>query len=400
MFFLSRRRIKRITAALGEIEKGNLQQRINIYSKGALGQLSQVIDRTLCALTSQIDALKKEAAKSKAIFTNMVEGVIAVDKDGVILSLNPTVEKIFNIKKQDAEGRLFLEVIRNSDISEIISSVLKNGEPPLSRELALVLPVQKVFRINASAIFEGGILAGCVLVIHDITQMRRLERIRSDFVANVSHELKTPLTSIKGFVETLLEGAFEDKKNSREFLKVIQEHANRLDNLITDLLDLASLEERGFALNIQEVNVRELAEKVLMNFEAQLKKKDLEIRNELTQNLIIRADKDKMEQVFINLIDNAFKFNRHKGSIKIYAEEAPDNKIRITVKDTGAGIPSKDIPRIFERFYRVDKARSRNLGGTGLGLSIVKHIIELHGGSVGVESAEGLGSAFFFNLQR
>ena len=399
MFFLSRRHIKKITAVLEEIAKGNLQQRIHVYSKGTLGRLAQAIDRVLSGLTSQINVLNKEAIKGKAILTSMVEGVIAIDKDARILSLNPTAEKIFTIRKQDAEGRLFLEVIRNNDISEIISRVLKSGEP-LSSELNLILPVQKVFRINASAIFEDNTVTGCVLVIHDITQMRRLERVRSDFVANVSHELKTPLTSIKGFVETLLEGAIDDKKNNREFLRVIQEHTNRLENLINDLLDLASLEERGIALNTQEVNVKELADKVLAGFEGQLKKKEIEVGNELSGNLIIKADKDKIEQVWINLIDNAVKFNRPKGSIKIYAEETADNKIKFTVKDTGFGIPVKDIPRIFERFYRVDKARSRSLGGTGLGLSIVKHIIELHKGSVGVESAEGLGSEFFFTLPK
>jgi len=399
MFFLGRKYLRRIIAVLEEVEKGNLQQRISIYSKGALGRLAQVIDRVLSGLSFRINALNREAIQGKAILTSMVEGVIAIDKDARILSLNPTAREIFNIKEQDAEGRLFLEVIRNNDISEIIQRVLKNGEP-VSSELSLVLPVQKTFKINASAIFEESAVAGCVLVIHDITQTRRLERVRSDFVANVSHELKTPLTSIKGFVETLLEGAIDDKENNREFLRVIQEHTHRLENLINDLLDLASLEERGIALNTQEFNIKELADKVLADFEGQLKNKEIEAGNELPGNLIVKADKDRIEQVFTNLIDNAVKFNRSKGTIKIYAEETADSKIKFTVKDTGFGIPVKDIPRIFERFYRVDKARSRGLGGTGLGLSIVKHIIELHKGSVGVESAEGRGSEFFFILPK
>ena len=399
MFFLGRKHLRRIIAVLEEVEKGNLQQRISIYSKGALGRLAQVIDRVLSGLSFRINALNREAIQGKAILTSMVEGVIAIDKDARILSLNPTAREIFNIKEQDAEGRLFLEVIRNNDISEIIQRVLKNGEP-VSSELSLVLPVQKTFKINAAAIFEESAVAGCVLVIHDITQMRRLERVRSDFVANVSHELKTPLTSIKGFVETLLEGAIDDKENNREFLRVIQEHTHRLENLINDLLDLASLEERGIVLNTQEFNIKELVDKVLADFEGQLKNKEIEAGNELPGNLIVKADKDRIEQVFTNLIDNAVKFNRSKGTIKIYAEETADSKIKFTVKDTGFGIPVKDIPRIFERFYRVDKARSRGLGGTGLGLSIVKHIIELHKGSVGVESAEGRGSEFFFILPK
>jgi two-component system phosphate regulon sensor histidine kinase PhoR len=399
MFFLRAKYIRRITAVLEEIEKGNLQQRINIYSKGASGRLCQAIDRGISALSAQINVLRKEAAKGNAILTNMVEGVIAIGRDGRILSLNPTVEKVFNIKKQDAEGRMFLEAIRNNDISEIINRVLKSGEP-LAIELTLILPVQKVFRINASAIFEDNIISGCVLVIHDITQMRRLEKIRSDFVANVSHELKTPLTSIKGFVETLLEGAIDDKENNREFLRIIQEQAGRLDTLSRGLLDLASLEEQGIALKKERVNLKELADNTLIAFEAELKKKEIESGNEIADNLLVSVDKNKIEQVFTNLIDNAVKFNRQRGSIRIYAEETADNKIKVTVKDTGLGIPAKDLPRVFERFYRVDKARSRSLGGTGLGLSIVKHIIELHGGSIEAKSSEGIGSEFFFTLPK
>lgn len=384
---------------MGEIEKGDLRPRINIYTKDPLGRLAQSVDKALSALDRQISGLKKEALQAQAILSGMSEGVIAVDKDSRIVSFNPTAERIFDIKKQDAEGRMFLEVIRNNDISEIINTVL-NGGQSLSRELALVFPLQKIFKISASVIFESNSVSGCVLVIHDITQMRRLEKIRSDFVANVSHELKTPLTSIKGFVETLLEGAIDDKENNREFLRIIQEQAGRLDTLSNDLLDLASLEEQGIVLKKERVNLKELADKALIALEAELNKKEIEARIELADNLLVSADKNKIEQVFTNLIDNAVKFNRPRGSIRIYAEETPDNKIKVTVKDTGIGIPAKDIPRIFERFYRVDKARSRALGGTGLGLAIAKHIIELHKGIVGVESSEGIGSEFFFTLQK
>src|SRR3989338_519354 len=238
-FWSSRQKIRKIRAVLEEIEKGDIRPRINIYSQDSLGRLAQSIDKAVSALAGQISRLKKEALQAQAILAGMSEGVIAVGADSRILLVNPAAREIFDIRKQDAEGRLFLEAVRNNDLSEIISVVLKEGQP-LSRELTLVLPVQKVFKINASAIFEDDSVSGCVLVIHDITRTRRLEKVRSDFVANVSHELKTPLTSIKGFVETLLAGALEEKESSREFLKIIQEQANRLDALINDLLYFAS----------------------------------------------------------------------------------------------------------------------------------------------------------------
>jgi len=218
-------------------------------------------------------------------------------------------------------------------------------------------------------------------------------------VANVSHELKTPLTSIKGFVETLLGGALDDKENNRNFLKIIQDHAERLDSLVNDLLSLSHLESKEIMLKKTNFNLKQQVEGVISGFRSQLKKKNIEIKNELPADISVTADKNRLEQVVTNLIDNAIKFNKEKGFVRIFGEEI-NGKVKITVEDSGIGIPEKDIPRIFERFYRVDKARSRELGGTGLGLSIVKHIVELHSGSVGVESTEGFGSKFWFSLPK
>jgi two-component system phosphate regulon sensor histidine kinase PhoR len=259
--------------------------------------------------------------------------------------------------------------------------------------------VHRVFEVNATPIFDNSVVSGCLIVIHDITEIRRLETVRSDFVANVSHELKTPLTSIKGFVETLLEGALDDEGNNRNFLKIIQDHAERLNSLVEDLLSLSHLESKEIALDKSIFNLRQQLEKVILGFKSQLKNKDIDVKNESPIGISINADKDRIEQVLTNLIDNAIKFNKEKGSIRIYTQEEGD-KIKVFVEDSGIGIPGKDISRIFERFYRVDKARSRELGGTGLGLSIVKHIVELHSGSVGVKSTEGLGSKFWFILPK
>jgi two-component system phosphate regulon sensor histidine kinase PhoR len=305
---------------------------------------------------------------------------------------------MFSVIKNDVENKVFLEAIRNNDISEVINAVFKNGEF-ICRELNLVYPVQKIFQINASPIFEKDIVRGCLLVIHDITELKKLELVRSDFVANVSHELKTPLTSIKGFVETLLEGALDDKENNRRFLKIIQNHTERLNNLVNDLLSLSHLESKEIVLVKNNFNLCQQLEEVMAGFKSQLKRKNVDLKNELPADISVIADKDRIEQVFTNLIDNAIKFNQENGFIKIYGQNI-NGKIKIIIEDSGIGIATKDIPRIFERFYRVDKARSRQLGGTGLGLSIVKHIVELHGGSVGVESSEGFGSKFWFILPR
>ncbi len=215
--------------------------------------------------------------------------------------------------------------------------------------------------------------------------------MRRDFVANVSHELKTPLTSIKGFVETLLEGALEDKENNRNFLRIIQEHAERLDKLVNDLLSLSHLESKEIALDNKSFNLRQQLQEVIAGFNSQLRKRNIEIKNDLPEAIFVKADQDRIEQVFTNLIDNAVKFNKENGFVKVYAQEI-NGKIRVTVEDSGIGIPEKDIPRIFERFYRVDQARSRQMGGTGLGLAIVKHIMNIHGGTVTVESEVGKGS--------
>lgn len=360
-------------------------------------RIKELID-DLNQLREKIVKLQKENSQVQGILDSMVEGVIAVDRGTKILAINPTIEKLFNVSQDEAKGRFFLEVIRNNDIAEIINTIL-NSKESISRELALIWPIQRTFQINASPILEKNTVSGCLMVLHDITEIRKLETMRRDFVANVSHELKTPLTSIKGFVETLLEGALEDKENSRHFLKIIQEHAERLNSLINDLLDLSAIESEETQLEAEEFKLKELADKVLSSFKAQLKNRTIEAKNNLDGNLFVKADKARIEQVFTNLLDNAIKFNKDKGFIRIYSQDLPD-KIKIIVEDSGIGIPQKDIPRIFERFYRVDKARSRELGGTGLGLSIVKHIVGLHRGTVGVESTEGLGSKFFFTLPK
>jgi two-component system phosphate regulon sensor histidine kinase PhoR len=390
--------INKIIHISRRFSNGDFSHKILLDSKNEIGELADTLNRMADSLEDKIKKVEIKNQQLKAILESMVEGIIVTDEFGHIISLNPTVKKIFNISEQNIEGKLFLEIIRNNDILDIVNHVLKKGKFK-SCELSLVWPVQKIFEINATPIFGQDSVNGCLLVIHDITEIRRLETMRRDFVANVSHELKTPLTSIKGFVETLLEGALEDKENSRHFLQIIQGHTNRLDNLVNDLLDLSHLESQEIKVEKEKVNLKALTNDILASFRSQFKKRSIQASNDLSSDVFLTANKDKIGQVLSNLIDNAIKFNRENGFIKIYSQDQED-KIKIVVEDSGIGIPVKDIPRIFERFYRVDKARSRELGGTGLGLSIVKHIVELHGGRVGVESTEGLGAKFWFTLPK
>jgi two-component system phosphate regulon sensor histidine kinase PhoR len=390
--------INRMIQISRRFSEGDFSRRIIQSPQNEIGELARTLNKMAQDLENKIKEIENQNQKLAAIFNSMVEGVIVVDKTGRIVSINQTIEKIFGILKGNVEGAIFLEAIRNNDIAEIINAVLKKGEPK-SCEMALIYPIHKIFEVSVLPIFDNGVIAGCLVAIHDITEIRRLETIRRDFVANVSHELKTPLTSIKGFIETLLEGALDDKENNRNFLNIIQKHAERLNNLVEDLLSLANLESKEAVLKREIFNLQQQLEKIISGFESQLKKKSIVMKNELAAGISVYADKDRIEQVFTNLIDNAIKFNKENGIIRIYAKEL-NKEIKVFVEDSGIGIPEKDIARIFERFYRVDKARSRELGGTGLGLSIVKHIVELHQGSVGVESTEGLGSTFWFSLPK
>ena len=392
------RPINRMIRVSRKFCEGDFSRRVLQSSKDEIGELAATLNKMAQGLEDKVREIKMQNQKLAAIFSSMIEGIIVVDKKSCIISVNPTIEKIFGVSKREVEGKVFLEAIRNNDISEVIGSVLKKSRP-LSVEINLLLPVRKTFKVNAAPIFDDNAVIGCLVVIHDITQIRKLETMRSDFVANVSHELKTPLTSIKGFVETLLEGALDDKENNRNFLKIIHDHAERLNNLVDDLLSLSYLESKEIVLDKKSFDLRQQVDEVISGFKSQLKKMNIEIKNELPVGFSVSADKDRIEQVFTNLIDNAIKFNKKEGSIRIYSQEV-NGKKKVFIEDSGIGIPEKDIPRIFERFYRVDKARSRELGGTGLGLSIVKHIVELHGGSVGVESTEGFGSKFWFALTK
>ncbi|HHW02973.1 MAG TPA: cell wall metabolism sensor histidine kinase WalK [Thermoanaerobacterales bacterium] len=405
--FLSIRFSSRIVAPIREMirvtkefSKGNFTRLIHTGFNDELGQLGDALNFMAARLEKSVQELDDRTTKMEAILSGMVDGVIAVDNTGRILLVNPMAEKIFNISARNASGRHLIEVIRNYELNEFINTCLKQGITSV-KELIL-LPGEQILRVHVSPFRDySGKTFGIVAVIRDITELRRLEKIRSDFVANVSHELRTPLTSIKGFVETLLDGAYKDPHLAKRFLNIIDFETGRLCRLINDLLDLSQLETNQIKLNMEIVKLPGIIEEIMMIFEARLREKDLSFSTQFPENLPgVKADPDWLRQVFINLVDNAVKYTPNNGKIWIEAEEKNNNFIEIRVCDTGIGIPKQDIPRLFERFYRVDKARSRQIGGTGLGLSIVKHIIKSLGGEIRVESKVGEGSKFILLLQK
>ncbi len=336
----------------------------------------------------------------------MAEGVLVVDERGRILVANDSLHQLLSLPKNLA-NRTPLEIIRNAELEEAIRKVIREGKD-VSFELNLPLPLGKTFEVNVVGILPapeekergGEGIRGAIAVFHDITRLKELEVVRQDFVANVSHELRTPLTTIKGYTETLLDGALKEEV-APQFLQVIQKHADRLTKIVEDLLTLSKIESKEFYLKWERLPLSELIDDVLDFVKEAAEKKKISISQSIIpSSLEVTGDRSYLEQVFINLLDNAIKYTHEPGEISISAIEKGQTEIQVAIKDNGIGIPKEELSRIFERFYRVDKGRSQELGGTGLGLSIVKHIIQAHGGRVWADSKLGEGSTFYFTLPK
>ena len=388
----------KIVYASKKFAAGEFSYRIQKNFHGEMGKLAETLNSMAASAEENLRRVELQAQQLSAAFANMAEGVLVTGPDSRITALNPAMERLFSVKAAGALSKPLLEVIPNAGLSEICPRALSGGKP-VAEEMELSVPVRGIFGVNASPIFTGDEVSGCLMVVHDITEVRRLEAKRRDFVANVSHELKTPLTAISGYVETLMEGAMDDKKHALEFLGVIHAQSKRLDNIVSDLLKLSSLESYAVEVNKSEVLLKDLGDSLIAGLDSVFRAKKASVSNTIPAGLTVKADPEKLGQVFVNLLDNAVKFSTENAKVEVSAVELPES-VKVTVKDSGIGIPQEHLPRVFERFYRADKARSREMGGTGLGLSIVKHVIDLHGGSVGVESAEGRGSEFWFTLPK
>jgi two-component system phosphate regulon sensor histidine kinase PhoR len=361
---------------------------------GGLGSETNRLAERFGAVVSE---LSRDKAQLEAVLDQMTEAVVAVDAEGVVLFVNPALSRLLGVDAAAARGRRYLESLRHNGISEMIAAVLRDRRV-LAQEVRLFAREEFVFDAHAAPLIQEGRLAGALVVLHDISRLRRLEQVRRDFVANVGHELRTPLASIKGFAETLRDGALHDPVHGIEFLRTIEEHADRMSKLVDDLLDLSAIESGHRMPRFEAVDLSSLCADVARQLAPQAEEAGVRL-NVVPMDAVprVRADRDQLRQILTNLIDNAIKYNERGGLVEISSERWKDGA-RVSVRDTGLGIPDADLPRVFERFYRVDKARSRDAGGTGLGLSIVKHLVEAHGGEISVESRQPGGSCFRFTL--
>ena len=396
--------IQAVTDLANRVASGRLDQGVPAESDDELGRLSKAINEMSLQLQNKIAEISREKDYLQTLLRGIMEGVLVVDARGRILMVNNALRQLLSLPPH-VEDRTPLEIIRNAELERTLRQVLQDGENT-TLELTLPSPEGKTFEVNVVGISpspEGMVKEdegrrGVIAVFHDITRLKELEKIRRDFVANVSHELQTPLTTIKGYAETLLEGALKEEVAS-QFVQVIKRHSDRLEKIVEDLLILSKIESKEFQLKMESLSVSDLIGDVLDFIKEPLNKKKICVSvAELSPTLLVYGDRQYLEQVLINILDNAIKYGHERGRMIISATERDEREVEISVKDDGIGIPKEDLLRVFERFYRVDKGRSHDLGGTGLGLSIVKHIVQAHGGRIWVESQLGEGSTFYFTL--
>ena len=381
--------IKSMEEFTEKLRRGDVSGSLLVKTTDEVKQLADNINYLVVELQEKIRLADEERGKLVAAFASMTEGVLILDGEGRIEVFNRAFREMFAPRYGDVQGKTLIEAFRNLDLQNAFDRFKKTGGP-VTEEVTMGTLDPAILDVSISSI-PGE--EKTMIVFHDVTRLKKLEKMRVDFVANVTHEIRTPLTAILGFIETLREGAVEEEDTAKRFLEIIERHARRLNRLVEDLLTLSDIELGEIKFSFESVSLSGVVENVLFVVAARASEKKIAIQKEIPESLPpVRADRDRLVQILLNILDNAVKFTPDSGKITLSAAAEGDDYVVVRVEDTGIGVPADVIPRLGERFYRVDKTRSREMGGTGLGLSIVKHLIAAHGGRMEIESRLGSGT--------
>ncbi|MDQ0416758.1 two-component system phosphate regulon sensor histidine kinase PhoR [Croceifilum oryzae] len=386
------RPLEEMTQVAVDIAQKRFHRRVKEDGKDEIGRLGRAINRMAHSLQFQMETIRKSERRLTSVIESMESGLLMVNARGRVSIANKSFERQFGAKPNEIVGVPYEEIQTTFDLCSLISRCAQTGTR-IREEIHLHHPVERILEASLAPMWVESNGIGVVAVFHDLTAIRRLEQMRKDFVANVSHELRTPITSIRGFSETLLDGAMQDPDTCQEFLKIILEESIRLQRLVGDLLDLSTIESKQMAMNFEQLSIASFLQNITKTLDEQARSKEQTLRVEIKEDFQIRMDPDRLKQIVLNLVSNAIAYTPAGGEIRVQVDQEGSNWI-LVVSDTGMGIPEEDLGRIFERFYRVDKARSRESGGTGLGLAIVKHLVEEYEGEIKVTSKVGEGTTF------
>jgi two-component system phosphate regulon sensor histidine kinase PhoR len=393
------RPIEKMKQGAEHFARGDLLHRLPETDSEEIGSLADALNQMAAQLDDRIKTIINQRNELEAILSSMEEGVIAFDRDERIISINQAAARIFEKTSKHMLNRSIQEVIRNPELQQFVTQALSSTDN-LEGDITLYREGERIIYLHSTSLRDSSEdQIGVLVVMNDVTRVRRLENIRRDFAANVSHEIKTPLTAIKGFVETLRHGSVKNPEEIERFLGIIEKHVNRLTAILEDLISLSRIEQddEKKAIKLQKNPIKNVLQTAIGNLREKADLKDITIDCVCEENLFAMIDPTLLEQALVNLLDNAITYSHEGSSVQVSAFQKHDSII-ISVQDHGTGITKEHLPRIFERFYRADKARSRDLGGTGLGLAIVKHITQAHGGYATVESTPGKGSTFSLHL--
>ncbi|UHA72447.1 two-component system histidine kinase PnpS [Paenibacillus sp. 481] len=398
------RPIEKMTRVALRIAHMDYRARVHATGKDEIGQLGSAINAMADSLQIQLTQIRENESRLQSVLEHMINGIVMVEADGKVELLNSKAERILGVKCHDWVGKSFKEVRAPHELMQMVADVAEH-KLMLHDEIAIYYPQERLLDVNVVPVYTSDKQwSGVLLFMQDVSAIRRLERMRSEFVANVSHEIKTPVAAVKGFAETLMNGAMNDPDTAQSFLRIIYDESERLNRLIGDILELSKIESKKVPLQFSPVHMSSFLEQTTEMLQQAAETKHIEVLLQTDEEMYLEADEDRLRQIVLNLLSNAINYTPEGGHVKIsaypldVAANGDYEQIRLTISDTGMGIPKKDLPRIFERFYRVDKARSRSSGGTGLGLSIVKHLVEAHRGHIQVESESGLGTTFTIEL--